>query len=113
MLFAVAGTTFTAAKTFDWATCQNEPALTPVNTRDALLRSGGNTYFVDGNNCLHLKLTDPGNPWAPYTDNFARDGMSIEEEVWLVPVFYYVEFVLMYLFLYLIVIYLDSHLICF
>lgn len=67
------------AKTFDGASCQNVP-LTPVTNRDALLRSGGDKYWIDTNNCLHLKLTDPGHPWQ-YTDNFTRDGLYVEEEV--------------------------------
>jgi hypothetical protein len=67
------------AKTFDYASCQNVP-LTPVTTRDSLLRSGGDKYWVDTNNCLHLKLTDPGHPWQ-YTDSFQRDGLYVEEEV--------------------------------
>jgi len=67
------------AKTFDWAACQNVTSLTRVTTRDALLRGGGNDYWVDANNCLHLKLTDPGHPWQ-YTDSFTRDSMYIEEE---------------------------------
>ncbi len=54
--------------------------VTPVTTREALLASGGNNYFVDRNTCLHLKLTDPGHPWQ-YTDSFQRDGMYIEEKV--------------------------------
>ena len=37
--------------------------LLQVPTRDALLRSiNGSTYWVDSNNCLNLKLTDPGQP---------------------------------------------------
>lgn len=67
-------------KKFDWASCQDVNPLTPVTSRDALLRSGGDNYWVDPNNCLHLKLTDPGHPWK-YTDGFTRDGMYIEEEV--------------------------------
>lgn len=35
---------------------------------------------VDSNNCLHLKLTDPGHPWE-YSDSFQRDGMYVEEEI--------------------------------
>ena len=80
--FAVAlptGTTFTVQKVFDWASCQ-DTAVLPVNNRTALLASGGDKYWVDGNTCLHLKLTDPGHPWE-YTRGFARDGMYIEEEV--------------------------------
>jgi hypothetical protein len=67
-------------KTFDWNSCQNFDPLSPVSTRDALLRSGGNNYWIDANNCLHLKLTDPGSPTI-YTDSFTRDDMYIEEEV--------------------------------
>jgi hypothetical protein len=74
-----AGTTFTIQKTFDYANCQNT-AVTPVTTRTELLASGGDKYWVDGNTCLHLKLTDPGHPWE-YTRGFTRDGMYIEEEV--------------------------------
>jgi hypothetical protein len=76
---SAAGTTLSVAKTFDGATCQNTP-MTPVTNRDALLRSGGDKYWIDANNCLHLKLTDPGHPWQ-YTDSFARDGLYVEEEV--------------------------------
>jgi hypothetical protein len=51
-----------------------------VSSRAALLASGGNNYWVDVNNCLHLKLTDPGHPWQ-YSNSFQRDGMYIEEPV--------------------------------
>lgn len=78
--FCPVGTTFAIKKTFDWASCQNIAALSSVSSRDALLRSGGNSYWVDGNNCLHLKMTDPGHPWQ-YTDGFTRDGLYVEEEV--------------------------------
>lgn len=54
--------------------------MTPVSNRTDFLASGGNNYYVDSNNCLHLKLTDPGAPWA-YTNSFERDGMYIEKAV--------------------------------
>jgi hypothetical protein len=58
-----------------------------VPTRDALLRSGGDKYWLDSNNCLHLKLTDLGLPWQ-YTSSFQRDGMYIEEVVSKIFLFY-------------------------
>ena len=73
------GTTFTISRTFQWADCQNG-AVTRVTGRTALLASGGDKYWVDGNNCLHMKLMDPGQPWE-WTKGFSRDGMYIEETV--------------------------------
>jgi hypothetical protein len=51
-----------------------------VSSRAALLSSGGNNFWVDSNNCLHLKLTDPGHHWQ-LTNSFQRDGLYIEEPV--------------------------------
>jgi hypothetical protein len=76
--FTLLGTTFTVDLVSS-NTCQNQ-AVAPVPTRDALLRSGGDKYWLDSNNCLHLKLTDLGLPWQ-YTSSFQRDGMYIEEVV--------------------------------
>lgn len=45
-----------------------------------MLAGAGDTYWVDSGNCLHLKITDPGNPWQ-YTNSFQRDGLYVEEEV--------------------------------
>jgi hypothetical protein len=79
--YNASGTTITVAKKFDWSSCMDYASLTPVTTRPQLLASAGNSFFVDSNTCLHLKLTDPGHPWQPYYKSFERDGMYIEEEV--------------------------------
>jgi hypothetical protein len=49
-------------------------------SRAELVASNGTSFWVDANTCLHLKITDPGQPWK-YTDSFQRDGMYIEEEI--------------------------------
>ena len=58
------GTTFSVARTYKWSSCQGTASLTKVASRSGLWAStDGNSYYVDGNNCLHLKLTDPGRTW--------------------------------------------------
>lgn len=74
-----AGTSITISKVFSWADCQST-SVSQVSTREALLAGGGDTYYVDANGCLHLKLTDPGHPWL-YSSSFQREGLSIEETV--------------------------------
>ncbi len=65
-----AGTSFSISRKFLWFSNMDVPALTKVGSRAALAWStDGNSYFVDGSNCLHLKLTDPGHPWQ-YNDGW-------------------------------------------
>jgi len=64
---------------FGWASCQTG-SVSRVLTREAVLAGGGDTYHVDANGCLHLKLTDPGHPWL-YSDSFQREGLYVEETV--------------------------------
>lgn len=58
------GTTFSVARTSQWASCTNTAQLTRVASRAALAAtSDGRSYWVDTNGCLHLKIVDPGLPW--------------------------------------------------
>ena len=74
------GTLFTVHKLYRWSACLNVGPLAAVASRDALLAGAGDTYWVDTRGCLHLKLTDQGDPWR-YTSWFDRDGMRAEEAV--------------------------------
>jgi hypothetical protein len=45
-----------------------------------VLRLPGDGYWLDGNNCLNLKLTDlTGYPWDTEYPGFERNGMYLDD----------------------------------
>eukprot|EP00775_Hariotina_reticulata_P004485 gene4485-4739_t len=84
-----AGTSFKITKIVNGAKCLNVD-LTQVDSRYELLRGGGHSYWVDGNNCLHLKLTDVATEAAGVYQGsqFIRNGLYLDASFISFRVFY-------------------------